>query len=331
MMDKKFFIKDLIGKNEGEIEDLFQVTSMEPKTSKDGQTYFELSISDITGTLTARIFENVDALKNNIERGKVHRLRLVFSSFTTQNGNTFSSIKVVEAQRVDEFDLRHFVPSGKVPLIVLEDELKFFIRKTNNYYIRELLEKVFLKDDEFLEKFLLAPAAKKNHHNYIGGLAEHTLRIARVAEEISKYYPMVDRDLLIAGALLHDIGKVYELEYTPEIEYTDAGKLLGHLILGYELVSNKMKESGFMGKFPEELRMKLLHMILSHHGELEFGSPVVPLLIEAQILHFLDNLDAKAEMFDEASGSRSETNPRWSRYHKTLGRSIYLGEPGGEE
>ncbi|HOK23645.1 MAG TPA: HD domain-containing protein [Candidatus Hydrothermia bacterium] len=325
-MEKKFFIVDLQNQIGKELEDLFQIKDMQIRSSKDGQSYLEILLADITGSQTARAFENVDEIKVKIERGRVHRIKLQVYQFSDQLG-----IKVLDVYKVGEYNLRDFVPSSSVDSERLEGELRSIIKKVENPDLKLLLKRIFIDDNELRKKFLLAPAAKMNHHDYSGGLAEHTLQIARVSEMISKMYVIIDRDLLVAGALLHDIGKVFELEYTPDIEYTDEGKLLGHLIIGYELVSKKIHELEFMGKFPEELRMKILHMVLSHHGEQQYGSPVKPMFLEAQILHFLDNLDAKAYMFKKAYDLRSQNNARWSEYSKPLGRSIYLGEPEDTE
>jgi len=320
-MVKTIFVKDLPNLIGNEVEDLFQIKDLQDKSGKEGQAFLELTIADVSGTLTARIFDDVEVLRGKIERGRVHRLRMQVYQFSNQLG-----IKVLDVERVEDYDIRHFVPSSSVDPAKLEEDLKSFIRKINNPQLKTLLKRIFVDDEEFRKKFLLAPAARYYHHNFIGGLAEHTLQIARVAEAISGLYDVVDKDLLIAGALLHDIGKVYEMEYTPDIDYTDEGRLFGHLIIGYEIVSKKIHEIEVVNRFPADLRMKILHMILSHHGELQFGSPVRPMFLEAQILHFLDDLDAKAEMFKKASDLRSESNTRWSEFSKPLGRSVFLGE-----
>lgn len=321
-MDKKIFVLDLPNKMGQEVEDLFQIKDFQERNNKDGQIYLEIVLSDVSGSQIARIFDNVENLRQRIEKGKVHRVKLQVYQYSNQTG-----IKILDVEKVENYNVRNFVASGAVAPGKLEEELKAIIKKVENSHLKMLLKRIFIDDEDFLRKFLLAPAAKMNHHDYVGGLAEHTIQIARISELISKMYDIVDRDLLITGALLHDIGKVFELDYTPDIEYTDEGKLLGHLIIGYELVIKKIREVEFMNKFPEELRMKVLHMILSHHGEQQYGSPVKPMFLEAQILHFLDNLDAKADMFKKAFDFRSQSNIRWSEYSKPLGRSIYLGEP----
>lgn len=330
-MAKKFFVKDITNYVGGEIEDVFLVRDLMDKSTKEGQGYLEIVIADLTGSQIARIFDNVEEMRDKIEKGRVQRLKL---SVYQYSGNQLG-VKVLSVERVSSYDVRDFIPSGPKDPDKLFNELKKFINSVKNPHLNELLKRVFLieKTDEdrvFKERFLIAPAAKQNHHDYVGGLIEHTVNVARAADVLTKMYESINRDLIIAGALLHDIGKVYEYEFTPDIDTTDVGRLLGHIAIGFELVNRKIKEIEFMRNFPEELKMKVLHMILSHHGELSFGSPVRPAFLEAQILHFLDDLDAKADMFRKAYDMRSDTNKKWSEYLNPLKRSVYLGEPEEE-
>lgn len=331
-MAKKFFVKDITNYVGGEIEDVFLVRDLIDKSTKEGQGYLEIVIADLTGSQIARIFDNVEEMRNKIEKGRVQRLKL---SVYQYSGNQLG-VKVLSVERVSSYDIRDFIPSGSKDPDKLFNELKKFINSVKNPHLNELLRRVFLiektdEDKAFKERFLMAPAAKQNHHDYVGGLIEHTINVARAADGLAKMYDSIDRDLIIAGALLHDIGKVYEYEFTPDIDTSDVGRLLGHIAIGFELVNRKIKEIEFMRNFPEELKMKVLHMILSHHGELSFGSPVRPAFLEAQILHFLDDLDAKADMFRKAYDMRSDTNKKWSEYLNPLKRSVYLGEPEEED
>ncbi|MGB9824296.1 MAG: 3'-5' exoribonuclease YhaM family protein [Candidatus Hydrothermia bacterium] len=327
-MPKKHFVKDLEQFVGMEIEDVFLVRDILDKSTRDGQEYLELIIVDLSGSQTARIFDNIEDVRVKIEKGKIYKLRLsIYQYYGNQLG-----IKILDAERVMTYDIRDFIPSSQRNPQEMFNELKKFINSVKNPYLNELLKRIFLsekteKDIEFREKFLIAPAAKQNHHDYVGGLLEHTLNVVKAADLLSEMYNYIDRDLLISGALLHDIGKVYEYEFTPDIDFSDIGRLLGHIAIGFEIVNTKIKEMEFMRQFPEELKMKILHMILSHHGELVYGSPVRPSFLEAQILHFLDDLDAKAYMYKKAYDLRSETNKKWSEYLNALKRSVYLGEP----
>ncbi len=327
-MPKKYFVKDLnqfVGK---EIEDVFLVRDIIDKNTKDGQDYLELVIVDLSGSQTARIFNNIEEIRFKIEKGKIYKLRL---SIYQYNSNQLG-IKILDAEKVMTYDIRDFIPSSQRDLEDMFNELKKFINSVKNPSLNELLKKIFLsekteKDIEFREKFLIAPAAKQNHHDFVGGLLEHTLNVVKAADILAGMYSYIDRDLLVTGAILHDIGKVYEYEFTPDIDFSDMGRLLGHIAIGIEIVNAKIKEMEFMRQFPEELKMKVLHMILSHHGELVYGSPVKPLFLEAQILHFLDDLDAKADIYKKAYDLRSGANKKWSEYLNALKRSVYLGEP----
>jgi 3'-5' exoribonuclease len=189
--------------------------------------------------------------------------------------------------------------------------------------IQELLRSIF-GDEAFREGFTRAPAAKAWHHSYIGGLAEHVRDMAVMARSAAEIYPEVDRDLLLAGVLLHDIGKVEELTVTNHISYSDRGRLVGHIVLGIEMLDRRLAE---IDGFPEEIALRLKHMILSHHGSLEHGSPVLPMTIEGMLLHYLDNLDAQVRgalmALDRGGGE-----PGWTEYIKLLDRFLYRGGPG---
>ncbi len=331
-MAKKYFVSNLSKFVGEEIEDLFLVKDLIDRNTKDGQGYLEVVIADLSGSQIARVFDNVDEMKVKIEKGRVQKLKL---SIYQYSGNQVG-IKVLGAERASSYDVRDFIPAGPKDPEKLFGELKKYINSIKNPYLHELLRRIFLsdkteEDKNFKDRFLIAPAAKQNHHDYIGGLIEHTLNVVRAADSLTKMYESIDRDLIITGALLHDIGKVYEYEFTPDIDTSDIGRLLGHIIIGFDIVNKKIKEIEFMRKFPDELKMKVLHMVLSHHGELSFGSPVKPAFLEAQILHFLDDLDAKADMFRKAYDMRSDTNRRWSEYLNPLKRSVYLGEPEDED
>ncbi len=187
--------------------------------------------------------------------------------------------------------------------------------------IKEIKEKNF-NDDEFLTKFKKAPAAKSMHHAYVGGLIEHTVSVAKISKEISKFYMPIDVDILVAGALLHDIGKVYEIDATT-FNYTNEGRLIGHIVIGYNITKEKIKNI----KLPLEQEVQILHCILSHHGEYEYGSPKIPKTKEALLLHLIDTMDSKMEPLQNIQAS--ETN--WSESIKILGRSFFVPKNSNNE
>ncbi len=307
------------------IEGEFLLTKKEVKKRREGGgTYLELNLADVTGGIPGVVFENVERLREVLREGHVFNIKGMVTTF-----NDTIRIKVFSAEAVKKFDPRDYVKSTEKDISLMEERLLKLVDSVLDPYLQKLLS-LFFRDDDFMKKFKMAPAAKKLHHAFIGGLLEHTLSVTELAKVVSERYKDVNSDLLIAGALLHDIGKVEEFGFFPLIDYTDRGRLLGHLVLGYEMVSAKIEEmQNFLGGFPEDTKMQILHMILSHHGELNWGSPVVPQTVEAQILHFLDNLDAKVWMFLEAKGLTKDPMARWSEYHRGLSRFVFIG--GSEE
>ncbi len=317
---KRILAKDLRGWVGKEIESDFLISRKELKTTRDGCPYLDLVLSDVSGPVRAVAFDGVQSLNNIIEEGTVMRVRGLVTTF-----NEMVQVKVQRAEAVRDFDVMDFIPRTEEDLGALERRFKEIMSEVTNPYLRELLARIF-DDSGFFEKFKLAPAAKGFHQNYLGGLLEHTLRIAEMARKVAPLYGFLDEDLLVSGALLHDIGKVEEFRIFPSIDYTDVGRMIGHIALGYRFVLRKIEGmSEFRGGFPEELAMKLLHMILSHHGQMDWGSPVVPMTVEAQVLHYLDNMEAKIWMFRNAESHRVP-GTRWSDWRQNLGRFVFLGE-----
>jgi 3'-5' exoribonuclease len=236
-------------------------------------------------------------------------------------------LKVFNLEKLDEgqYDPSIFLPATERDIDEIFQSILDAVSSVENVHIKKLLEHIF-SEDGFRERFTNAPAAKGWHHAWIGGLAEHTIDMLRLADRAAEVYPAIDRDLLTAGILLHDIGKMQELAVTNHISYSDKGRLLGHITLGAEMLECAISE---MPDFPEELALRLKHMILSHHGNLEHGSPVVPMTVEAMLLHYLDNLDAQVRgtlTVIEKNGGEGE----WTEYVKLLDRFIYRGRRGVE-
>ncbi len=196
----------------------------------------------------------------------------------------------------------------------------------NNPHLRAVVE-CFLIDDEFVRKFTTAPAGIKNHHAYQGGLLEHVVTLLNVADRITDFYPEIDRDLLLTGIFLHDVGKVDELSYDRAFAYTDEGQLVGHLIMGVEMLHEKVDRCAKLTgePFPPELFLRLKHMIVSHHGTYEFGSPKLPMTLEAIALHYLDNLDAKIHTFGREIRDDPSRDSTWTPFQQSLGRRLYKG------
>ena len=221
----------------------------------------------------------------------------------------------------DEFDLGELVPHVDKDIGELEKELFHIIDKVHNHFLRQVLN-YFFKNPQYLKMFKKAPGGKRIHHGYLGGLLEHKVEVANICEYICALFPDVDEELLICAALLHDIGKIREYCYARRIDITDEGKLLGHIIISDELVVEAIDS---IPGFPGELAVNLRHILISHHGELEWGSPKRPKTLEAIILHHVDNLDAKVNQFVQIISRCSEYEVNWSNFDNSLGRSIFLG------
>ncbi|RKZ01173.1 MAG: hypothetical protein DRQ10_02635 [Candidatus Hydrothermota bacterium] len=317
---KKIFVSDLQNFVGQHVESEFAVLKKTVRRKRDGAPYLEIVLKDVTGEISAIAFDNFNALNQKIAPGKVLRIKGLVEKF-----NERIRLKFREAVEQQQFDITDYVPKTPRDIDQMFDELLRLADRVTEPHLKDLLM-MFFGDPEFSEKFKLAPAAKKYHHNYIGGLLEHTLNMTKFALGASNIHPRVNRDILITGGLLHDIGKIKEFVWFPKIDYSDEGRLFGHIVLGFKMAEEKIR---LIDGFPEVLAMHILHIIVSHHGQLEWGSPAVPMTLEAQILHFADNADAKIWMFDRAieEHPRDEYGGRWTQYHKGLSRFIFLGEP----
>jgi len=311
---KKIFVRDLSSKEGDEVEIELVLLKKEEKQGKKGTRYKEFIFKDKSGTINGIFFEDKETTK--FSEGEVYLVKGIVEKF-----NESLRLRVKEASLLEAFDLKDYVPVSPKDPDILWEELKTKINSVRKKELRALLSKVF-SDKEFVEELKRAPAAKKYHHTYMGGLLEHTLSVTDLAVRIASRYKEVELDLLITGAILHDVGKAKEYTIFPEIDRTDEGRLLGHIVLGYERIKREISK---IKDFPRDTALKLLHMILSHHGEQRWGSPIEPQTVEAQILHFVDNIDAKIWMFFEAARSKKGVK-RWSEFHRGLSRFVFLGE-----
>jgi len=321
-IDKKLFVNRI---QDGQaIEDVFLVRQMSRAETRSGKPYLILTLMDRTGEIGARLWDNADTFLELCQPGS---LVLVIAQAQDYKGSL--QLKVDAVRQVDKggVDFTLFMQTSKNDRHVMARELESLAGSINNSSCRKLLRK-FFNDTEFFEQFKTAPAAKSMHHAYLGGLLEHTLAVARLADMLAGFYPALDRDLLMTGALLHDVGKIREFAFESyPFDYTDMGRLMGHIVLGAEMIQERIST---VTDFPEDLSTRLQHLILSHHGRHEFGSPSVPMLSEAFVLHFIDDLDAKLNFITTLEEQAPEPGYQWTDFQRVLDRFLYVnGRPHG--
>ena len=264
-----------------------------PAVTKNGKAYENLVLQDRTGTVDGKIW---DPHSNGIEDFQALDYIEIIADVTSFNGALQLNIKRARKARPGEYDPSDYLPVSEHDVDEMYEELLKFIQSVGEPHLRKLLDSFFVEDAAFAQSFKMHSAAKTVHHGFVGGLLEHTLSVTRLCDYYTLRYPFLNRDLLISAALLHDIGKVYELSEFPQNDYTDEGQLLGHIALGSEMVAEHAHR---IDGFPKQLENELKHCILAHHGELEFGSPKKPALAEALALNLADNTDAKLETMKE--------------------------------
>lgn len=303
---------------EGErIQEIYLCRQRTTAMTKTGKEYENVILQDKTGSLDAKIW---DSHSMGIDEFDALDYVEVNGDVTVFNGQTQLSIK--RARKISETDVdpTNYLPCTNKNIDEMMMELTKFIAGVNNPYYKQVLTKLFIDNTEFAEAFKKHSAAKSVHHGFIGGLLEHTLSVAKMCDFFAKQYPILNRDLLMTSAICHDIGKVYELSDFPMNDYTDAGQLLGHIVMGSEMLGKIMDS---IPDFPTKLKNELKHCILAHHGELEYGSPKKPALIEAMALNLADNADAKIETMTELLNSNSSaSSDQWLGYNRLLETNV---------
>ena len=302
------------------VDDVFVLYEKNLAQKKDGSDYLNITLSDRTGKIKAVVWDNVDKITAGTNAGDYVHVRGNVSEY---KGTLQVVIKSMEAILPELIDPSDFLPATGRDIDSMFKQLAGLSDSIKEKKLRALFT-AFWNDAEFVEKFKRAPAAKKMHHAYIGGLLEHTLSMALLADKIAGHYSGLDRDLLIAGTILHDIGKIREFEYDIKIDYSDEGRLLSHIVIGLGMIDEKIKE---IKEFPGALALMLRHMIVSHHGTRDFGSPEPPKTVEAVLLNYIDEIDSKISGIREFIAS-GEVGGNWTSYHKILERHFYTGENG---
>jgi 3'-5' exoribonuclease len=312
----KKFVKDI--KERDTLVTPFLVRDKILGMAKNGRPYMTLKLMDCTGEVEGRIWDRVDELSALFNKDDFVQVSGKASVYMGK-----MQLVVQDLQKIEEsaINLSDFLPVSNRPVAEMVAELTAFVEGLTDHALKDLM-RAFLADDDFMTGYTRAPAAKTMHHVYLGGLLEHSLSVAALANDISQRYPDLNRDLLVVGALLHDVGKVAELRYQRSFEYTDAGKLLGHIVIGVELVETKLRA---LQDFPQDLAVHLKHLLLSHHGQYEYGSPKRPKTMEAVILNFLDDLDSKINGVRTHIDREPDSNSSWTQYHRLYDRYFFKG------
>lgn len=319
---KQQFIADL--KEGMAVDSEFVVCRKEVRGARSGCSYLTLELGDRTGFVDARLFDRATETSETFSEGDYVAVRGKVERYRGRRDIVVRWLTSVDPSTVDPADFLRTSPRPRDELI---GYLEFLVGEIHNRYLRRLLDS-FLADELFMERFAGAPAAKSYHHAYLGGLLEHAVAVATMCEHAAQQYPEVDKDLLVTAAILHDVGKIDELEYTTKIDYSDEGKFIGHLIMGERMLTECISR---IGGFPEELALRLRHAILSHHGELEWGSPKRPSTLEALILHHVDNLDAKVAGFGEIVRRYGGPDVKWTDLQNLFRRPLYVPQAVEDE
>ena len=312
---KEFFISQCSQQENKIITSSFVVASKQVKAKKNGEPYLALILADRSGQIEAKMWDNVDEFILAFEQDDFLKVKGLVNKYK----NRFQ-LTIHKLRRMDEgdIDFTDYLPKTSKDIGELWRTLTEFVATFQNPHLKSLVE-LFMADPEMAERYRNAPAAKTLHHAYIGGLLDHVVSLFRSCDLITRNYPQVNRDLLLTGAFLHDIGKIQELTYNRAFSYSTRGQLLGHMIIELEMLQAKLAK---LPGFPEELKILLEHMIISHHGQYDFGSPKLPMFPEALMLHYLDDLDSKMEAMRAHFEREAELEGPWTSYNASLGRPL---------
>ena len=285
--------------------------------------FLTLALSDKTGQVLARVWEKALELAETFEEGNVVK---VLGEVEEYLGRLQVIVARVRPAREGEYELEDFLAHTERDIEEMLVTVRETIASVGNPYLRALLDK-FFADEEFVAAFSQAPSARRIHHAYLGGLLEHVVEVIALCRTVLTLYPQINRDLLMTGALLHDVGKTKELTYERDIEYSDEGRLLGHVVLSDRMITERIAE---IPDLPPELALRLRHVVVSHHGRYEWGSPRRPKTLEACALHYIDNLDAQVNRFARIIAARRDKTKHWTEYDTLLKRYLYAGREEDE-
>jgi 3'-5' exoribonuclease len=297
----------------------------ELRSKTNGELYLAIELGDWSGRLSAKIWEEVNHYNQILRVGEVIKVKGVVQTY--QNRKELQTVQIRNVTPEDKVNPELLLPASKKNIPELQQSFYTHLHGINNKFLKQLITGIF-DARNFEEKFFLIPAGKLWHHNYLSGMLEHVLAMLDLSDVLQRHYPNLKLDLLKTGIILHDAGKIEEYAVHKFIDFTDKGRLIGHVTMGYEYVSKKIDE---IEGFPEELRIQLLHLIVSHQADFEKGSPVKPMTLEAIILHYLNEIDSKANAFSRIIMKDKQPDSNWTKYVNLLDRFLYAGERGNQE
>lgn len=300
------------------------LTKFEEKTTRAGKSYLDLELGDKSARLSAKMWDNIHQVKNYLEAGIVVKVSGTMDTFNDQFQIKVEKIRTVKSD--DNVEVEDLMPKSSRDLAEMKKELNGFIEGINEKHLKQLIKLVL--SGEHFDKYIKVPAGKAWHHAYVHGLLEHTLEIIKICDLMCGFHPELNRDLLIAAAILHDFGKTEELSTNATFDYTDKGKLIGHIVIAAMHIENKAKE---VEGFPEDLKNQLIHLVLSHQGKLEHASPVEPKTVEAIALYHADELSAKTNAYKQAVYSEKVGESNWTRFLPLAGTSLMIPKQNNEE
>jgi 3'-5' exoribonuclease len=310
------------------LDEVYLVTDKQLRANRNGNYFLQMELRDRTGGISARLWNAGEQLFRSFDNGEFVQCEGKVQLFQGTLQVILERIERVEPFKIETQD---FLPQTEQEIPKLYERLRGYLLRLTNPHLRALVE-CFLMDDPFVRGFTTCPAGVKLHHAYVGGLLEHTVTMMDIAERMLPFYPGVDRDLLLVGVFLHDAGKTRELTYQRAFGYSDEGQLVGHIPIGVEMLTEKLaKVMDLTGEpFPRELLVRLKHMILSHHGTMEFGSPKVPMTPEAMLLHCIDMTDTRMHMVIRDLKEDRNNSSAWTPYNPNLQRRFYKGGANGD-
>ena len=306
------------------IDQIFLASEKQLRPNRNGNLYLQVDLSDRSGSIGARMWNASEQDHRGFENGDYVRVEGSTQLFQGTIQLIATSIRKAPLNEVNQDD---FLILGSKEIDQYVVRLGAHLRKIRDPHLLNLAE-CFLMDEDFMRKFSRAPAGVKNHHAYLGGLIEHVVNLMDLVSKVAPLYPSIQPDLLLMGAFLHDMGKIDELTYERDFAYSDEGQLIGHLVMAIGILDKKLREVERLSgePLPEELVLRLKHMIVSHHGQYEYGSPKLPMTLEAVALHQLDNLDAKIHSFDQLMRDDPNVESGWTAFNHGLGRKLFKGQ-----